>query len=116
MQLKLAAFLLLAVATETFGLKKPLPPRLRAARTGDERYKLGVSRDSDGGKPHDKPSNGGCGGGLLTTTAPKKNIFGTLSDDEYADVTAFLHKQKKLNLTAVANATSYVLSFRLPAE
>ena len=41
-------------------------------------------------------------------TATKKNIFNSLTDREYADVTAFLHEQKALNLTAVVNSTSYV--------
>ncbi|KAF4342275.1 multidrug resistance [Fusarium beomiforme] len=31
----------------------------------------------------------------------------SLTDEEYAQVTAFLHKQKELNLTAVANSTSW---------
>lgn len=38
--------------------------------------------------------------------APWKNIFQSLTDQEYADVTAYLHKQDKLNLTAIANSTS----------
>lgn len=37
--------------------------------------------------------------------APKKNIFMGLEDSEAAAVTAFLHKQASLNLTAVENAT-----------
>ncbi|KAL1876689.1 hypothetical protein Plec18167_005097 [Paecilomyces lecythidis] len=39
--------------------------------------------------------------------APKKNIFMGLEDSEAAAVTAFLHKQDNLNLTAVENATSW---------
>lgn len=38
--------------------------------------------------------------------APWKNIFQSLTDQEYADVTAYLHKQEELNLTAIVNSTS----------
>ena len=38
--------------------------------------------------------------------APVKNIFQSLTDEEYAHVTAYLHEQKDLNLTAVVNSTS----------
>lgn len=41
----------------------------------------------------------------LAATAPLTNIFAGLSSQEAADVTAFLHSQKSLNLTANANAT-----------
>ena len=44
----------------------------------------------------------------VTVNAPKQNIFQTLTDREYADVTAFLHAQDELNLTAVVNSTAYV--------
>ena len=47
-----------------------------------------------------------CGSGnLLTTKAPKSNIFAGLTNDEAAAVTSFLHGQSSLNLTAAANAT-----------
>ncbi|KAM0548794.1 hypothetical protein ACHAPJ_009791 [Fusarium lateritium] len=39
--------------------------------------------------------------------APWKNIFQSLTDEEYVNVTAFLHEQKELNLTAVVNSTSW---------
>ena len=38
--------------------------------------------------------------------APRKNIFQSLTDKEYADVTAYLHAQEDLNLTAIVNSTS----------
>ncbi len=44
-------------------------------------------------------------GSDITTKAPKANIFAGLTDSEAADVTAFLHRQKSLNLTAAATAT-----------
>lgn len=47
-----------------------------------------------------------CGsGGHLNTKAPRANIFAGLIDDDAAAVTAFLHRQKTLNLTAAVNAT-----------
>ncbi|KAF4996189.1 hypothetical protein FGRMN_4637 [Fusarium graminum] len=36
-----------------------------------------------------------------------ENIFQSLTDKEYAEVTAYLHEQKDLNLTSVANSTSW---------
>ncbi|KAF5658677.1 peroxisomal amine oxidase [Fusarium heterosporum] len=39
--------------------------------------------------------------------AKYENIFQSLTDKEYADVTAYLHQQKDLNLTSVANSTSW---------
>ncbi|KAL6922703.1 hypothetical protein FSST1_006729 [Fusarium sambucinum] len=39
--------------------------------------------------------------------APWKNIFQSLTDQEYADVTAYLHNQEELNLTAIVNSTSW---------
>ena len=48
-----------------------------------------------------------CASGAdLTITAPKKNIFAGLSDQDFADITSFLHAQDALNLTAVANSTA----------
>ncbi|KAL6364234.1 hypothetical protein LRP88_02151 [Fusarium phalaenopsidis] len=50
----------------------------------------------------------GCSSGKeVTITAPSKNIFQGLTDHEYAQVTAYLHQQKELNLTAVVNSTSW---------
>lgn len=40
-----------------------------------------------------------------TVAAPLSNIFAGLTNDEAASVTAFLHQQKALNLTANVNAT-----------
>lgn len=52
------------------------------------------------------PSASGCGShSQPTTKAPKTNIFAGLTDDEAAAVTAYLHAQKSLNLTAAADAT-----------
>ena len=48
----------------------------------------------------------------LTVKAPKKNIFLGLTDEEAASVTAFLHDQKSLNLTAVVNGTRWDLEAR----
>ena len=50
-------------------------------------------------------SNGCSSTTQLTTKAPKSNIFLGLTDDEAAAVTAFLHDQEELNLTAAASAT-----------
>ncbi|KAF4440787.1 hypothetical protein F53441_12195 [Fusarium austroafricanum] len=41
----------------------------------------------------------------VSITALRRNIFQSLTDAEYAHVTAFLHEQKELNLTAVPNKT-----------
>ncbi|KAM0198542.1 hypothetical protein ACHAPI_004069 [Fusarium lateritium] len=43
----------------------------------------------------------------VAVKAPWKNIFQSLTDQEYADVTAYLHKQGELNLTAIVNSTSW---------
>nr|CEG04517.1 unnamed protein product [Fusarium clavum] len=43
----------------------------------------------------------------VAVKAPWKNIFQSLTDREYADVTAYLHKQEELNLTAIVNSTSW---------
>lgn len=45
-----------------------------------------------------------------STSAPKDNIWRSLSNDEAASVIAYLHKQKKLNLTAVADADECAVS------
>lgn len=51
-------------------------------------------------------TSSGCGsGGSITAKAPKSNIFAGLTNDEAVAVTAFLHGQKSLNLTATADAT-----------
>lgn len=42
----------------------------------------------------------------VVITAPSKNIFQSLTDREYAQVTEYLHQQEELNLTAVVNSTS----------
>ena len=42
----------------------------------------------------------------IAIAAPRKNIFQSLTDKEYADVTAYLHTQEDLNLTAIVNSTS----------
>ncbi|KAF7290310.1 Amine oxidase [Mycena chlorophos] len=42
-----------------------------------------------------------------TITAPKQNIFISLTDDEAAAVISFLHDQPELNLTATVIATSW---------
>ncbi|KAK7427647.1 hypothetical protein QQZ08_005922 [Neonectria magnoliae] len=61
------------------------------------------SKRRDGGAPVS-----GCSSGKdVAITAPKKNIFQSLTDREYADVTAYLHAQEELNLTAVVNSTSW---------
>jgi primary-amine oxidase len=54
-----------------------------------------------------KSSGAGCSSGQeVLVKAPVKNIFQSLTDEEYAHVTAYLHEQKDLNLTAVVNSTS----------
>lgn len=54
-----------------------------------------------------KSSTSGCSSGQEEVIkAPVKNIFQSLTDEEYAHVTAYLHEQKDLNLTAVVNSTS----------
>ena len=51
-------------------------------------------------------TSGGCDPeGQITIKAPKTNIFAGLTNDESVAVTAFLHEQESLNLTAAANAT-----------
>ncbi|WWC71351.1 uncharacterized protein I206_105306 [Kwoniella pini CBS 10737] len=42
-----------------------------------------------------------------TTTAPKHNIWNSLSNDEAADVIGFLHSRDDLNLTAVEDAGAW---------
>jgi primary-amine oxidase len=39
-------------------------------------------------------------------SAPYQNIWDVLSNDEAADIIAFLHGRSELNLTAAANATA----------
>ncbi|KZT51209.1 amine oxidase [Calocera cornea HHB12733] len=50
-----------------------------------------------------------CGTGVsnYTITAPKKNIWLGLTEDEVAAVTSFAHNQTSLNLTAAVNATNW---------
>jgi primary-amine oxidase len=49
----------------------------------------------------------GCKSGAdVGIKSAKKNIFSGLTDKEYVDVTAYLHAQKKLNLTAIVNSTA----------
>lgn len=43
--------------------------------------------------------------GEITASAPKKNVFWGLTTEENVAVTAFLHEQEELNLTAAVNAT-----------
>ena len=102
MQLKFTALLLFVAAVQAIGgaRHKLFPPRLRAEGQAGIHAKI-TSRELE---------SSGCSDGTITTTAPKLNIFGGLTDDEFANVTAFLHQQKFLNVTAVANATGYVSS------
>lgn len=54
-----------------------------------------------------EPESSECASGKdVPVKAPWKNIFQSLTDQEYADVTAYLHKQDELNLTAIVNSTS----------
>lgn len=56
------------------------------------------------------PESSGCdANSQLSVTAPKSNIFAGLTTDETIAITAFLHDQKSLNLTAASNATRQVL-------
>jgi primary-amine oxidase len=43
-----------------------------------------------------------------TTTAPKDNVWASLTNDEAAAVINFLHEQSALNLTAAADSGEYV--------
>lgn len=45
-----------------------------------------------------------------TTSAPKDNVWASLSNDEAAAVINFLHTQPALNLTASADSGEYVMS------
>ncbi|KAF2233127.1 amine oxidase catalytic domain-containing protein [Viridothelium virens] len=103
MQLKLIALLVSAAAAQAIGdtRHKLLPPRLRANGQAGLDAQLS-SRQLEASK-----AESGCSDGTITTTAPKSNIFAGLTDDEFADTTAFLHQQKFLNLTAVSNATAW---------
>lgn len=57
----------------------------------------------------DQSANESCSSHTLSTTkAPLQNIFASLTADESADVTKFLHGQSELNLTANADAGRYV--------
>lgn len=47
-----------------------------------------------------------------TTSAPKNNVWASLSNDEAAAVIAFLHEQPALNLTLAQDSGEYVY-FRL---
>ena len=74
-----------------------------SARLG--KYGLGYGRRAPLTRRQVSNQNG-CGStSQLTAKAPKSNIFLGLTDDEAAAITAFLHNQKNLNLTAAANAT-----------
>jgi primary-amine oxidase len=42
-----------------------------------------------------------------STKAPRSNIWNSLTNDEAAAVIAYIHKQPSLDVTAVANATSW---------
>ena len=106
MQLTFTAVLLSAVTAQAIGGSKHklLPPRLRAkGEAGVDARILSRELAASG-------ASSGCSDGTITTTAPKLNIFGGLTDDEFGSVTAFLHQQKSLNLTAVSNATGCVSS------
>ncbi|KAF5643096.1 peroxisomal amine oxidase copper-containing protein [Fusarium sp. NRRL 52700] len=63
-----------------------------------------------------KSSAAGCSSGQeVVIKAPVNNIFQSLTDEEYAHVTAYLHEQKDLNLTAVVNSTSTIVIHQLMA-
>jgi primary-amine oxidase len=74
-----------------------------------------LARPGPASRPHSlkrytdqKVSTSGCTSGKdIRVEAPRKNIFQSLTDEEYVDVTAYLHEQKELNLTAVVNSTSW---------
>ena len=106
MQVKFTALLLFAAAVQAFGgnRHKLLPPRVQAV--GSASASASILADKQAASAN--KAGGGCSDGTITVTAPKTNIFGGLSDDEFANVTSFLHQQKRLNLTAVSNATAYV--------
>lgn len=70
-------------------------PSRRAAAADDNN---GNRKGSDGGACGKKSE--------VTISAPKRNIFQTLTDEEYVEATAFLHAQEELNLTAVVNSTA----------
>lgn len=42
----------------------------------------------------------------VSIKAPRQNIFQGLTSREYAEVTAYLHEQQELNLTAIVNSTA----------
>ncbi|KAI4252160.1 MAG: hypothetical protein LQ352_004444, partial [Teloschistes flavicans] len=60
------------------------------------------------------PESSGCdANSQLSVTAPKSNIFAGLTTDETIAITAFLHDQKSLNLTAASNATRQIITVEL---
>ncbi|KAH9915164.1 copper amine oxidase [Epithele typhae] len=66
-------------------------------------------RNKRPGSSHDPSGFTGTGWAARapSTDAPKANVWDLLSNDEAADVIAFLHKQDALNLTAAENGTSW---------
>ena len=101
MQLNFTALFLYVTVAQAIGgtHHKLFPPRLRTKGQAGVDARIS-SRET--------PASSGCSDGTIITAAPKSNIFAGLTNDELANVTAFLHQQKSLNLTAVSNATAYV--------
>lgn len=97
----------LSFATLGHGLRGPRP---HVAKHG--MFSSGFTKRSSGDgrrapiSRREASTQTSCGSGSqITTKAPKVNIFAGLTNDEAAAVTAFLHDQKNLNLTAAVNAT-----------
>ena len=114
----LLLYLFLAVATPVLsfsrlrrGLHQPPKPVTHGmwTKSGSSQNSRMLRRDPVGRRDpvirRQTAGSGTCGGGQLTTKAPKVNIFGSLSDEEAASVTSFLHDQASLNITAAAAAT-----------
>jgi primary-amine oxidase len=77
---------------------------------------LEASRNAILKKPHshshqkNKDSSSSCNSqATIAAKAPRQNIFQGFSDDDFANITSFLHQQKSLNLTAASNATRQVI-------
>ena len=104
-------YLLLLVITSNLVLSRPpagsYHPIVKHGVFPDNIIKSEAShgRRSDNDR-RQTPSAATCNSGKqIRIQAPKTNIFEGLTDDEAAAATAFLHTEKRLNLTAAASAT-----------
>ena len=100
LSLSLVSWILLAAELASVGAKVPRVAHPRSKQAA--RLK--------GKRPHahnDEASFTGSGWSARapSTEAPKANVWDVLTNDEAADVIAFLHNQTALNLTIAENST-----------